>query len=394
MYPIIIKIVFRLIGIVINIILGVLSYVVPKNERLILLGSHDTFAGNTKAFYLYCIKNSDKHNLKVYWMTSRKDIYNLLNSRGLPVLYIYTLGAFKSILRAKYLLFTHGPIDVSYFYFLFGRFNMIQTWHGIALKDVSREAEKKAPLYMKAINHLSRLTDKKYKLILATSEETARIFKLAFSNENVKILGYPRNDVFYNPDLLFEDYKEKLNLYKYTKVILYCPTYRENRTTQPFSEEFLNKLNTYLIRNNYIFLIKRHPYDYLFNIFRNYSNIIDVSKEVIDIQDLLVHVDILISDYSSIIFDFVLLNRPIIFYPYDIDMYIKNCRRLNYDYFEELPGPFAIDENELLDILYRIDDVFKDIEYQHKYKLFRYKFNEYDDGKSCERLLNYLINFY
>lgn len=345
-----------------------------------------------KAFYLYCIKNCDKHNLKVYWITSRKDIYNLLKSRRLPVLYIYTMDAFKSILRAKYLVLTHGPIDVSYFYFLFGRFKMIQTWHGIALKDVSREAERNARLYMRIIQYLSRLTDKKYELILTTSEETARIFKLSFSNENVKILGYPLNDVFYNPDLLFEDYKKKLKLDQFAKIILYCPTFRENSTRQQFSQEFLNKLNTYLVRNNYVLLIKRHPYgNFLFNNLENYSNIIDISNEVTDIQDLLVHVDILISDYSSVIFDFVLLNKPIIFYPYDIDIYIKRWRKLNYDYFKELPGPFAMFEDSLLNILTSIESIFSDKKYKERYELFRQKFNYYNNNRACEALLNYII---
>jgi len=384
------KLILRLFGLIINISISLLSYIIPKDERLILLGSQNTFGGNTKAFYLYCIKNNN-HTLKAYWITPNRYIYNLLINKGLPVVYLYSIDAIKCIIRAKYLLLTHGPIDVSYFYFLFGKFNIIQTWHGIALKDISKNAENKAPLYMRILQDLSRLTDKKYKLILATSKETARIFKLSFENVNVKILGYPRNDVFYNHELVFEDYKMKLNLYNFSKIILYCPTFRENKTKSPFSNEFLGKLDIYLRKNNYILLIKRHPFDnYLFSNLDNYSNIVDVSNQIIDIQDLLIHVDILISDYSSVIFDFVLTNKPIIFYPYDIDVYIKECRSLNYSYFEELPGPFAINEEELLEILDKIDLIFKDNEYKIKYDSFKHKFNYYSDGLSCERLLNYI----
>lgn len=386
---------FRLLlvglGIILNCILTILSYIIPKDRDLILLGSYNTFAGNTKTFYLYCLSKA-RNNFKIYWVTHNKSIYRLLADRQLPVLYIYTFNAFIYILRAKYLLLTHGPIDVSYFYFLLGNFNMIQTWHGIALKDITPTAEQNAPLSMRIINYFSRLTDKNYKLILATSEDTRRIFISAFNNENVKIIGYPRNDVFYNKELLYEDYREKLRLYNFSRVILYCPTFRENPTLQPFSNDFLKVFNEYLTLNNFIMLVKRHPYDnFLLNSINEYSHIMDVSAIVIDVQDLLPYVNILITDYSSILFDFTLLDRPIIFYPYDIHLYMEKCRNLNYDYFKELPGPFVMNEEELFEVIKRIDIIWADNVYREKYMMFKRKFHYYDDGKACERLLNYLL---
>ncbi|MEM2698900.1 MAG: CDP-glycerol glycerophosphotransferase family protein, partial [Ignisphaera sp.] len=124
------KIILLSLGIILNITLAVLSYFVPKDRKLILLGSYNTFAGNTKTFYLYLL--SEQNYFRVLWITHNKNIYKLLQDRQLPVLYIYTPKAFWYILRANFLILTHGPIDTSYYYFLFGRFNMIQTWHGIA----------------------------------------------------------------------------------------------------------------------------------------------------------------------------------------------------------------------------------------------------------------------
>lgn len=377
-----------------NFILSALSFIIPKDTNLIILGSYNTFAGNTKAFYLYLI-NRQRENFKIYWITHNKTIYRLLKNRQLPVLYIYTLRAFIHILRGNYLLLTHGPIDVSYFYFLFGRFNMIQTWHGIALKDITPTAEQKAPLHMRVINYFSRLNDKSYKLILASSNETHRIFIAAFNNENVRIVGYPRNDILYDKELLFEDYKKKLKLCNFQKIILYAPTFRENSTLKPFSKDFIRMLNEYLVDMNYVLLIKKHPYDnFLLNglNLNEYSNIIDVSNIVIDIQDLLVDIDILITDYSSIMFDFVLLNRPIIFYPYDIHLYTDRCRGLYYDYFEDLPGPFAMTEQELLTLLKNIYILFEDNNYQRKYREFKERFHYYQDGNSCKRLFDTLVN--
>ncbi len=376
-----------IIGIFLNVVLSLLSYIIPKDKDMIICGSHKTFAGNSKAFFLYLHKYSNK---KVYWITSEKFIYKMLNEKNLPVLYLYSFKAFTSILRANYLILTHGIIDVSYFYLLYGRFNLIQTWHGIALKDISFTAEDKAPLLFKTINRISRKADRLYKLIIATSEESKKIFISAFRNTNVKILGYTRNDVFYNKDLIFEDYRVKLSLYKFNKVILYAPTFRENPTLVPFSHKFLNRLNNYLVEKNHILLIKNHPYEK--PIESTYSNILNISKNIIDIQDLLIHVDILITDYSSIMFDFVLLDKPIIFYAYDLKEYTEKCRGLYYDYYKELPGPFARNEDELLDIIANIDSIFNDKIYMERYKAFKDKFNYYKDGNSCLRLYRELYN--
>ncbi|MEM3092123.1 MAG: CDP-glycerol glycerophosphotransferase family protein [Candidatus Nitrosocaldus sp.] len=260
------KIILLSLGIILNITLTVLSYFVPKDRKLILAGSYNTFAGNTKTFYLYLL--SEQNYFRVFWITHNKNIYKLLQDRQLPILYIYTPKAFWYILRANFLILTHGPIDTSYCYFLFGRFNMIQTWHGIALKDISTNAMRNVPLYIRIIDHLSSLNDRNYKLILVTSEETQKIFSSVFNNPNIKIMGYPRNDVFYNHKLVFEDYKEKLKLDRFKKVILYCPTFRDytlgsNSISMfsPFFKPFLNILNEYLYHKDYILLIKKRPYD-------------------------------------------------------------------------------------------------------------------------------------
>ena len=141
---------------------------------------------------------------------------------------------------------------------------------------------------------------------------------------------------------------------------------------------------------NYVFLIKKHINEkQIFNV-NNFSNIIDVSDKVEDVQDLLVFTDILITDYSSVFFDFVLCDRPIIFYCYDFKEYLKNSRDMYYDYFEEMPGPFAKNQDELFQLLTSIEKLFIQNEYKEKYELFRKKFNYYLDGQSSERLYEHL----
>ena len=144
------------------------------------------------------------------------------------------------------------------------------------------------------------------------------------------------------------------------------------------------------MENNYLFLIKGHYWGKSNVNMKNRSNVIDVSKNVSDIQDLLIHTGTLITDYSSVLFDFVLLDRPIILYPYDFEEFLEN-RSMYYDYYQDLPGPFAKNEADLFGLIKAIDSVFNNKEYKERYQKFKDRFNFYKDGKSCERLYEYLL---
>jgi len=377
-----------------NFILSILSYFIPKKKNQILLGSFKgRFFGNPKFFFLYLCKNPNQ--FKPFWITGNKETYQMLKERKLPVIYLYSWKGFVAILLSEYLVFSYTLDDVSYGLFLFGRFNKIDTWHGTPLKKVGIKTNTKNPtLKQKIMQKLFHKRDKKSrKLILASSENVKKILSKEFENNHVEVLGYPRNDVFFNSNLVFEDYNNKLNLKKYKKIILYCPTYRDIPSSKiPFSQNFLKKLDAFLMEQGYLFLIKRHEMDRNLKNTQSYRNIIDITKDVQDIQDLLVHVDILITDYSSVFFDFALCNKPLIFYPYDFDEYIKNSRDMYFEYFEEFPGPFVYNEDELLECIKSIDDAVHETKYQTKYETFKNKFNFYQDGKSSERLIKWILN--
>jgi CDP-glycerol glycerophosphotransferase len=378
-------------GIFLNFVLGVLSYIIPKNKKQILLGSDKglKFMGNPRYFYLYLLKNKT-HFDRIFWITADKKIFLYLKERKYPILYLYSWKAFVAILRSNYLITSHFIGDVSYVGILFGKFNKIETWHGTPIKQIYESMSNRKTLVSK-IKFLLMLKERKsYKLLLTTSEEPKKIFETRY--KNVRILGYPRNDVFFNSELILEDYGKKFNLNKYDKIILYCPTYRDIPPSKiPFTDNSLLTMNDYLTQNNYLLLIKSHYWKRSNVDIRNYSNIIDVSEKVSDIQDLLIHVDVLITDYSSVAFDFALLDKPIIFYPYDYNEYLEN-RILYMDYYTDLPGPFAKNEDELFELIQSIDYIFNGTEYKEKYVKFKKRFNYYVDGKSSERLYNYLMN--
>jgi len=326
-------------------------------------------------------------------MAKNRATYTLFTSKKLPVVYLYSWKGFTSILRSEFLMCDHWVGDVSYINVLFGKFKEIIAWHGTPLKKIwlGPENPKNIQKFLYRFSYLSSI--KNIHVVLAASEETRKNFSNVFKTNKVIVLGNPRNDIFFNHDLEFHDYVKKLSLNSFSKIILYSPTFRDSKASnEPFSNEFLRKFNRYLTEKNYVFLIKSHKMDKFVKQIPELSNIRNVSDKVEDIQDLLIHVDILISDYSSIFFDFVLLDRPLIFYPYDLDEYLIKSREMYYDYFIELPGPFAKNENELFDSISNIESIFNNKNYNEKYKNFKKKFNYFQDGNSCKRLIEYLEN--
>jgi len=379
------------IGIFLNALLTLLSFMVSKKEKQILIGSRygAKFYGNPKYFFLYlCDKKNNDY--QVLWITASKKIYSELHEKKLPVVFLYSLKGFISILRSNYLVFDHNPLGVSYFPILPGHFTKIETLHGTGIKKDWRLVNGKSPMLMKLARKLVSKERKTYHTVVFCSDTWKERNAQTFAKNKIKILGYPRNDVFFDQSIIYENYYKKLKLDAYEKVILYCPTFREYLSSKiPFSENFLELLNAYLKNKNYILLEKRHVQDKRIEIGPNLSNIVDVTDKIEDIQDLLVNTDILITDYSTIFVDFCLTGRPIIFYPYDFEEYDK-ITNLNLDYFKDLPGPFARNEDELISCIKNIENITSEKGYQEKYQRLKNINHFFQDGKSSERLYDYL----
>ena len=155
---------------------------------------------------------------------------------------------------------------------------------------------------------------------------------------------------------------------------------------EPFTTEDMKKLDDLCKNTNSILLIKGHVKEEIIK-FKDLENI----KQVIgdsDTQELLYITDVLITDYSTIFHDFLLLNRPILLYTYDYDEYVSK-RGIYYDHLEEVaPGPLIYNFNDLYESLKNIDKI--KAEYEKKRIELRNYFNKYNDGNSSERLLRFL----
>lgn len=370
------------------------SYIVPKKKNLLVFGSYYgyKFTGNPKYFYLYLLRKKDSQ-YDPYWVTRNMAIYHELKKGLKPVAYLYSFSGIWKILRAEYLFIGEAAQDITGRTFLLGNFNIIESWHATPLKDISIRGKFNRTPYQKLFNFILYQELKLYEFVLSCSDSASKNLRSYFIKNDIQVLGYPRNDIFYDHRLSYRNYKNYLGLHRYHKTLLYAPTFRDHKNNvMPFSPKFLAKLNRYLKQNNYILLVKDHPISIfgrrLKNI--NLSHIRDVTDACDDIQELLIHADILITDYSGTIFEYCLINRPIIFYCYDYDDYLRNCRQMCYDYFREMPGPFARNEEALIPLIENAAQWFWQVTYKKRYNRLRDRFNKFQDGQSCERLYEYI----
>jgi|SRR5699024_5492743 len=223
------------------------------------------------------------------------------------------------------------------------------TWHGTPLKKIGEDA-----IYKR----------NKYDLLCAQGKYDERIFQHAFNMKTEKIIcsGLPRNDVLaHNWEKSAQiKMKKKLQIPIEKKVLLYCPTFRDWKKDYAGMTVDLKKWKRKL-GEDYSILFRSHSKVIKENDI-NYKNewIIDVSNYH-DINDLMIASDILITDYSSVMFDYSILERPIICYTYDYEEYFTK-RGLYFDIRTELPGG-SISEDELLNIIKNVN--------QHKEEIIR-----------------------
>lgn len=353
------------------------SLIFPKkNKRIAFIGRDDgQFIDNVKYLYLYA-QNKIINGLDVYFITENKLIYNELFKNKLNVVYHPT---FKSILKMLSTKITviDAPSWVNKFkYFLLFRSKKIQLWHGIPLKKIQLECKNmgfkktsKLKLRLNSIYDKIALLSPKYDLLISTSKYfTKNAFKKAFNFEKIIEAEYPRNDFLINNSvtkdrnnkyqLIWTDIEiiKKVERYKKEgkKIILYAPTFREtgNDLFEMKNNIFDNwsKLGS---ENNIVFVIKSHPLINLDQKMYNKKNMLYYTSNK-DIYPLLNLVDMLITDYSSIYFDFLLLDNPIIFFPYDYNKYITSDKELRFNYNSFTPGPKCYSEKQLEDEIIKI----------------------------------------
>jgi len=228
--------------------------------------------------------------------------------------------------------------------------------------------------------------------LIVTSDKIKDYYSEAFQMpvSKIKALGLPRMDYYFeNHDLdkLKSDFSKKYNISADKKIILYAPTFRdEEKYNNVFSYLDLEKFNS-VLGEDYVLALRLHPKikNFYKDDISSHGKYIDVSDFESE-QELMLISDMLITDYSSIMIEYAILNRPIIFFTYDLEDYLANERGFYYDFKTTVPGPIVYSSDELINIIH--DDDFD------RSRISEFAKTQLDviDGKSSERIVDFLLN--
>ncbi|GGH76632.1 CDP-glycerol glycerophosphotransferase [Pullulanibacillus pueri] len=349
----------------------------PMNSKSVVLESYwgKSATCNPRAIVDYMEKQG--LNYKYIWSLNNEN--KSVNPQGIAVRK-NSLKYYYYLATSKYFINNANFPD---FYKKRKRAIEIQTLHGTFLKTMGLDVPGENDTEEKRERFLRRCA--RWDYLLSPSRYMSEITRRCYLYENeILEVGFPRNDVLYNQNnqQQIENLKAKLNLPKDKKVILYAPTWRvKNKfNIQLDIEKMQNELG-----EDYILLLRLHYF---------VANGIDLSpykgfaynmSAYEDIQELYLISDLLITDYSSVMFDYANLNRPILFFTYDLEHYRDQLRGFYIDLEAEAPGPLVKTNEALIHAVQHVDD-YRDL-YGEKMAKFRSKYCQFDNGTASKQVV-------
>ncbi|GLB46932.1 teichoic acid biosynthesis protein F [Philodulcilactobacillus myokoensis] len=272
----------------------------------------------------------------------------------------------------------------------------IETWHGTPLKHLVFDMDNVASatsLYKQIFYHQSRQWD----YLVTANQFSANVFSHAFMYPKDHMLksGYPRNDILNNPnrDRIARKIKIKLGIPLDKKVILYAPTWRDDQYFSAGNYKFQLKLDIAKLKralgNDYVMVLRTHYFITNHLDTSSFGDFVYNESDYDDIAELYLISDLLITDYSSVFFDYSILKRPILYYVYDYSKYAGVLRGFYLNMEKDLPGPLLKTSDEVLNAIQNIDQI-KD-KYKDRYHQFNQRFSAWDDGHATERVVHAML---
>ncbi|WP_292594663.1 CDP-glycerol glycerophosphotransferase family protein [Mesotoga sp. UBA5847] len=372
---------------------------IPKTDNLLLFISNPDYSDNPKALYKYMKENHPELDLR--WIVKTKEMADYLHQIGVTATFEKSHEALLWLLKARTIVTSH-----------FSRANVkssrqiyVNLWHGVALKAIGYMDKDTARIRRSSLNDENSIT-------ISTSKTVSTVFAACFHiNVNqLFITGQPRNDDLFNPvsDVELSSLIE-CDASKYSKIVFYMPTFRqgylertEGKTLEKenifrFEKFNLKAFQDYLARENILFICKLHPFEEtLFKSkFNNLNRSIvflstaDLIQCNINLYQILGRADLLITDYSSVYFDYLILNKPIVFTPTDLEEYGKKRGFALEPYSFWTPGPKAICQEKLEVELTRC--LSNSAYYQNERETVNSIINYYKDARSSERVANEIL---
>lgn len=345
---------YRAKGILATVLLKIFS-ILPLQKKIVFASySGDYFNDNPKAVYDELIKIEPDY--KYVWLLNDKQITipvgKTVNFHSIRA--IYELATAKCWVDNKRKQYWIRKRKGQYY---------VQMWHGdIALKMVEKDAEVElGPEYVYSAKNDSSMAD----LFVSGSKWRTQNFRKSFWYKG-KILesGTPKSDVFFQNDIDFKDRVSKFyGLNQEIKIVLYVPTFRDSKSLEPYNIDFYKMIQTLerKTKDKYVVIERLHPNIETLNKELKYDDKVLNGSIYQNVNELIMAADIVITDYSSCMFDGLSADKKVILYTADLDDYQKE-RKL-YWRIEDLPFPHAMNNEELNEIIMLWDDeqYFRDI---------------------------------
>lgn len=375
----------KVLKILINFIIFFISLFIPKSCKYIVIGGWygKRYADNSKGMFEYLDDNKDELGLKkVFWHTKSKGIYNELKSQGKDVLYGMSWRSIWWHFRSKVHMIDDTTHDI--LGFLSVRCIRIDLWHGVPIKTfgyMQKGHEGPSKGIRKFIDYLSSGGYWDDRLVLATSEFTRNLLSKAKNQPKDKfiIASYPRNIHLYDKETRLMN----------NRIAFYLPTFRNNSNRNPVIQIDFVALNEMLKLHNIHFWVKPHFADISdWEKKGSFSNI-KILRAQDNVYDWLHKTELLITDYSSVFYDFLLTGHPVLFFPYDYEYYMTEDRGFVLPYNENTPGDKVYDTKELFNsIVYIFDNTSEYLsKYDDSYNKILNKTNKFTQKPNFDSLL-------
>ncbi|WP_106397550.1 bifunctional glycosyltransferase/CDP-glycerol:glycerophosphate glycerophosphotransferase [Actinocorallia populi] len=272
---------------------------------------------------------------------------------------------------------------------------VLQTWHGTPLKKIGRDVKEVHFAYSPGMQKAMATEEKEPRLpewthLVSPNPFSTPILQRAFKFEGELIeAGYPRNDLLHSPDArrVAERVRSLLGVPAGKKVVLYAPTWRDDQFygVGRYKSDWRIDLDMFEreLADDHVLVARLHP------------NVVDGAPErpfvydassYPDIGELYLAADLLVTDYSSVMFDFAELRRPMLFYTYDLAHYRDKLRGFYFDFEREAPGPLLETSEELIEAIGNVGEVSR--KYAAAYDAFYERFCSLDDGFAAARVVD------
>lgn len=374
---------------------AIYKFILVDEKLVIFISFHGRgYSDNPRAIFEQMKKDSRFDGCRFIWFIKNHKKKNI-HIDGAEVKEYFSIPYFYYMSKAKYWI-----INCKMPTYICKKDDQIylQTWHGTPLKRLAHDIDvsEDTTFYRSQVTYEQMCQSydidvARYNYMISPNAFCTEIFPHAFGINQDKLVetGYPRNDKIVNAtsqDIL--QIKKRFGIPEHKKVILYAPTWRDNSyvaTGYTFELKADFHIWKEILQGDYIVLFK--PHYLIINQYEKDDSLKDFLYSIpadVDINDLYVISDLLITDYSSVFFDYAILKRPIYFYMYDIEEYAKDLRGFYLDIYKELPGKIYTEEKNMLEAIRNgVYDA-------SLMKEFNQRFNNLDDGKASLRVVDLL----